>query len=394
MMESLSTRPVLLRRLSIVTCAFLAIVLAVRDQSARAPSEHALASLGSLWKSHPDQLRRMIGREASIAATTGKPISELGLGYSSDLLGRSPLSSLPLMIFGAEAQFGGDALRAERLYRASRIRNPRDASARLLLANSMLRRGEVAEGLAEMLALARIIPRSAGPIAPALAEYAKTAGAIRALRPVLDANPGIRSQVLVLLAQDAANASLIVQLAPKNGQAPTTERPWEGVLLNSLVSAGRVVEARALWHQMSGLGQRDELLLNPTFAKWQAPPPFNWEMPSASGGIAEIGDKPGLSIVYYGRDEVALARQMLALEPGKYRLGTQTEGVDALDSLVWALSCQDGKAITTLPIANPGSFEVPTACPAQWLTLKGMIPDEEVTVETRILSVTLQRISG
>ncbi len=281
----------MLRRLSIIGIAISLILLTVRDFSARAPGGHFLSGVGRYWSDHPAQLRRSISLDAAEAAKAGGRISSDGKAKSKLLHRMDPLSTTPLMIAGADAQVTGDLKRAERLYALARTRNPRDPAARLLLADSLLRRGEVRAGLEEMIALARIMPHSSGPVGPALAAFAKTPGAQQSLRPVLASNPSLRAQVLSTLAQDAANARLVLRLAPSSASELGLDRPWEGIMLNALVAAGRVVEARALWHDLTGLDRRDALIINGNFANWKAPPPFNWDTSNAAGGTCRIWRK-------------------------------------------------------------------------------------------------------
>lgn len=140
------------------------------------------------------------------------------------------------------------------------------------------------------------------------------------------------------------------------------------------------------------------MIVNPSFANWKAPPPFNWETPETAGGIAEFGEKQGLAVIYYGRDDVVLARQLLALSAGKYRLVTRTGGSDPTDSIAWSLRCVSGASIAILKLSRNGGgdalFDVPRDCTAQWVELKGIVPDAEATVETRILSVDIQKVAG
>lgn len=384
-------------RVSIVIMAVFAVLLCVREQSARAPGDHFLARFAKHWPKHATQLKRSIAFEAAVAARAGGRISSRAVADTAILHRKEPLATTPLMIAGAEAQIGGDELKAERLYAAARARNPRDPAARLLLANALLRRGAIEQGLEEMIALSQVMPNASAPVAPALAAFAKTPGAEKSLRPVLLSRPGLRDAVLSALAQDAENASLVLRLAPRASREPGFERPWEGLLLNSLVANGKIVEARSLWHDLTGLGKRDALIVNADFARWKAPPPFNWETQNATGGIAEFGDKPGLTVIYYGRDDVVLARQLLALPPGRYRLWTQTEGADPVDSIAWLLRCTGGTVVATLRLSKSGGgdevFEIPRNCAAQWMELKGLVPEAQATVETRILGVKITRVA-
>ena len=127
-------------------------------------------------------------------------------------------------------------------------------------------------------------------------------------------------------------------------------------------------------------------LTNPSFAKIDAPPPFNWEFGSGSFGVAEPVDGGRLRVIYYGRESGDLASQLLLLRPGQYRIAMNASGdAKGASGLEWSIMCEPSKAkVASVPLgaATPAgkrvgaTFAIPAKdCPAQWLKLSGAPKD-------------------
>ena len=111
-------------------------------------------------------------------------------------------------------------------------------------------------------------------------------------------------------------------------------------------------------------------------------------MLEGSGASVDDVSGGGLKLIYYGREDAVIRRQLLVLPAGRYTFGvdvnpapTGTAGGNSSPStgLVWQVACADGGALLgSLPL-NGGTarrvsltFAVPAGCPAQWLSLRGM----------------------
>ena len=107
-----------------------------------------------------------------------------------------------------------------------------------------------------------------------------------------------------------------------------------------LTAAGRKhlqAELQAL-SRIVKTGATDGDLIDPRFERG-AMPPFGWELASGSAGVAEPTGDGSLHVLFYGRDNLALARQLLLLKPGRYRLSMRVNGAEpSAESLSWAVS--------------------------------------------------------
>jgi len=308
----------------------------------------------------------------------------------------APLNPQPYLVAAAIAQKQGDTGRAEKLLVEARRLHPRSAAARYLLADLYLRDGRVADGLAELASLARLIRGSAVELVPALAEYAKSPGAAEELDRVLEANPRLRQPVLGALAADPANAPLILRLEGNRRQSADGRLPpWQGRLLQAMVAQGSYDAAYSLWRQLSGVGEGERpLLFNGEFRRLSSPPPFNWTFASSSGGFAEPGDG-SMEVLHYGRENMTLASQLLVLEPGRYRFEAAVTGNPGEGSLAWAVTCHRGRALgeRDLRDSRPFVFEVPADCPAQSLELRGRLQDMPQESDVRVGPARIERVA-
>jgi hypothetical protein len=366
------------------------VVLSLRSAAALAPADSPLHAVRPWFPGHAAMIADRAMSAVGLAAREGRELPPAARRDLADLARKEPLRPEPFLVAGASAQLAGDAARSERLFVAARDRHPRSAAARFMLADRLLRTGRIEAGLVEMAVLARLQPKSAQPFVPAIVAYARTPGAVERLRQFFADSPDMRDPVLLALARDPANAPLVLSLAP----APVTDPPypeWQGTLLGALVAAGKVGEAERIWARLSGI-DRKPLLVNPQFSPQSLPPPFSWTIGSGSAGVAEIRENGGLDLIYYGREPFDLARQLLVLQPGRYRLNSRVQGAEGADMVSWKITCLDNRALGQVPIGRTGMFAVPQDCVGQNLILAGVPADSPRTVQATLTTVAIEPV--
>ena len=369
--------------------AFLVIrAAAVADRQSR--PELAAA----LWPAHPAVLTDRALLAIATAAARGQQVSSSTREDVRRLAVRAPLSPDPYLIEGAIAAAAGKDEAVEPLLLVARDRDPRSRGARFLLAERYLRSGRVAAGLVEMQSLVRLQSRGVELFGPALAAYARTPGAVPELRAFFAKYPNAEAGVLAMLALDPANADLVLALA---SDFRNPEPDWRGTLVGSLVTAGQFARAHAIWERVSDV-RPGRSLFNPAFAQHDAPPPFDWQFPQTSEGVAEPDGEGGLTVLYYGRANAVLASQLLLLDPGQYRLAISAEGAAGEKAVRWRLRCAgDSKPLAELflrPGTVSGRFTVPAGCNAQWLELEGVASENRATIELTLRQLQLVREAG
>jgi len=338
--------------------------------------------------------------EVGEAAARGSAPSALTLDRLRQLATAAPLDPEPFLVQAAITERGGDLDKAERLLIEARRRDPRSIAARYLLADVWLRKGRVVDALGEMAILGRLVPSSSLQMVPALAQYAQSPGAAAKLHTILDSNPQLREPLLNALAADPNNIDLILQLRGNVQRGTRDEQRWQSKLLGELISQGEFLRAHDLWRQLSGLpSETESLIFNPGFNDIPAPPPFDWEFGSSSAGFAEPGNG-SMQVDFYGRDNAALAGQLLLLPPGNYAFLSPASGTVAPNALIWTLTClSGGPPLMQLDLGaqgpgRPTSFTVPASqCSAQRLVLIGRGQDMPQESNVRIGPLRLERVT-
>ena len=358
------------------------------------------AAAAKAWPGNPQVKLATAMADIAQSAASGSPVPQSALARAQAAARTDPLATEPFLIKGALAKSRGQEATAERLFTEARARDPRSAAARYFLAERYLRSGRPMEGLNESSVLARLVPGGSQLIIPALAEYARTDGAVPYLRRMFQANPELERGVLNELSTKAENAALVMSLAPPPQTVDGPAPEYQARLLGTLVDRGRFALAYALWNTFTGTRPSPSPgVFNGQFRKLSAPAPFNWTFASSGAGVAEPAERGRLSVSFYGRENVDLASQLVMLRAGSYAIrmlatGELNEGAAGLD---WSLTCLPGnQVISTLPVvvaaasASAGKklaaqFKVPDqGCDAQWLKLKGTAQEFEQTYQLMI----------
>ena len=385
----------MMRRLAVLIVAFLLAIQVVRTAVVERAAPRS--TIGAwMWANHPAVITDRAMAEIGASARRGEELSRATIQLVEDIAERSPLAVEPFLIHGAVAQMKGDDAKAEKLFEEARNRDPRSEAARYFLADRYLRSGRTAEALPEMAIFSRLVPTATERFAPALANYARTPGTVPQMRRFFRTSPEFEPIILSQLAADPSNADLILSLASASG----TQQPWQGQLVQALVDQRQYAKARAVWGKVGGVSTSSNTIFNPAFEDSPAPPPFNWVF-SISGGVAEPAGNGRLQVIYYGRQDVVLARQLVLLAPGPYILRMQVNGQPGDGSAVsWAVTClSTNSAILSLPLRQAertaeATFAVPADCPAQRLELVGSAGEFPQTIDFTIGNLELARKAG
>lgn len=353
------------------------------------------AAVGALVSRHPAAAARINDDHPAVQIETAMREFRLNQGRVSErrradaiaALERHPLAEEPFAFAALGALERRDFAKGEALLLEGQRRNARARLIRLLLLGRYLQTGRTAQAAEEIGALTRLISRSGEVLVPELARMAEQPAQRRSLRTALGRDPRLRESVLAHLAEKGADPDLVLELAgPAAGASRATEDGWQAVMIRKLADRGDTARAYRLWLSLGG-GRGEpgnKGLYDGAFQGLPGVAPFNWLLAANSDGVAERAPGGGIQLVYYGRSPAEMARQLLMLQPGAYRLRFRAEG-DASgegSKIVWRVSCHPGSTnLLELPIdgvkSNPrmleAGFVVPqSGCPAQWLTLAGL----------------------
>lgn len=318
----------------------LAVTYVVRSAFVAAYADLELARAERVWPGHPSVLAARALLEAGQASVQRRPLRADTRALLADIARAEPLAPEPFLIAGAEAQRKHDDATAERLLLSARQRDPRAGAAHFLLAQQYISQGRFNRGVPEAAVLARLLPGSLEPLASAFANYLTTVGVPDGMSEVLQSNPALAERIFSDLSANPRNADLLLKIAPQDPGNPAP--PWQSNLINKMVEAGDYQGARRVWAQLAGnRANPAEPLHDPRFEGSPAPQPFNWTF-ATQGAVVEP-QSGGLHVLYFGRDETALAAQLLVLRPGRYRLQMEVSGeVADPQAIRWVIVCLPG----------------------------------------------------
>lgn len=385
------------RAITAIILALFLSALVIRNAFMDAYGVQDPSKAATVWPGHPSVVLASGLAEVGASAAAGRPISPATVQRMVATAAKAPLAPEPFLVRGVEAQVAGDGPLALRAFLEARRRDPRSIPARYFLAGYYLRSGDTQRGLAEISALTRLVPQSLGGVAPQLAVFARMPGGAAQVKILLREQPQLEPWLLDVLAANSDDARLALSLW--SGRIGSQDRAWQQRLVNGLVAAGRFGEARAAWSRFDARAKLGEGLTDPRFEGHDLAP-FGWTLASGAAGFAESLGGGQLHILYYGRDDLVLASQLLLLRPGPYRLAMRVNGAPpSARSLSWVVRCKPAsREIASIGLASAkggvlaADFAVPTqGCEAQQFDLVGTAPELPEEADLTIADLRLSR---
>jgi hypothetical protein len=378
-----------------VLAALLLGLQVVRNAAVSAFGETSPTDAAMLWERHPATEIGVALTDIARASRARRAVTPAAFAMIKDAAVKAPLAPEPFLVRGVQAQLAGDGETAQHAFEAAQWRDPRSLPAAFFLADRYFRSGNVSHGLRQVAALARLSPDGGTAAVPYLVQYASSPANWPALRALFRSNSQLARPVLVALASNHATVPAVLALADPSDKG---NPEWLVPLVDTLIKAGDYAEAHAIWGRTAGRSAgQNELLHDATFNDRSAPPPFNWQLTSATVGVAERQPRGRLHVVFYGSEDGTLASQLLLLQRGSYRLSMQLLGDRArAHALTWSLWCDKAAqplASVTLDLAaaRGWQFEVPAGCAAQWLKLSGTSGDMQQQSDLSIERLKLQK---
>lgn len=325
-----------------------------------------------------------------------------GRQHALDALARNPINVEAARTLAMSAEARQDQGGAARLFTLANAMSRRDRLTQLWLIRSAIERGDYEAAMRGLDIAMRTSDRATeylGPlvvaatadrrILPPLAHRLDNAPAWRAglLRMLVDAGPNL--QHVALLVRGRLNPSI------------PEERTSILVFLHRLAQQGQYDLA---WSVYRGVAPGDASagagVRNGGFEQDIGFPPFDWELTDENDLMGLRGARPdgrggsALSLVARNRSG-AVARQVLRLAPGQYRIAFDAGSVPAspADRPRVAVSCAaNAQALGEwmpagageAPQRVAGSLQIPPGCPWQWLTVSlnmDEAPDEDPWID-------------
>ncbi|KPP95374.1 hypothetical protein SAMN04515621_2002 [Erythrobacter sp. HL-111] len=326
-------------------------------------------------------------------------LREVGTGRASELLepangllAKAPLEEEPFIVAALTRYDEGRYEEATRLLDIARRRSARSFEARFLAVDANMAAGNIDRAVKDLEALLRLAPEQAALTRETLV--------------LLSGHPETGPVALEAIEEDRTKLMVLTALAraePDPGaliEAIRTTRAAEAVrgdpravdpITRPLIDAGDYPGAYRVWSELVGRRPGEEgLITDPEFGG-DLPPPFGWSLRSGPEGYAALGPS-GLSGEAYGRRTTELARQVLLLPAGSYRL--RAEVLDPSEAIELRVQCLGGEEIVRTRLREAGAmaarFSVSPDCRAQSLELRARASDPPRAAAFSIESITIE----
>jgi hypothetical protein len=392
--------------------ALLAWQVTTRALASRYAGSEPVLALG-LSPDDPDALSNLSGQ-----SLVGKGrVRSLGAAEAAArrAFAIAPLQSEALRNLGLIADARGRQAHAVQIMARASRRGFRDVPTQAWLLQRAILSGDFGPAFLRVDALLRTQPDLGTRLFPLIGALLSDPDAIEPLTRRLAADPLWRPYALFYLSEKAEDVRPVIsiyQRLARLGRDPTAEETQS--ILTRMVKDGQYQEAYRLWASLLPDHGRviPEEPYDGGFKGLPGSPPFNWEFVNQSGVTVQTArsDAPGgaaLYLEYPVANASLLARQMLVLPPGPYRLSGRMRVTRPATgaALVWSIACAapPGAVIAHVrqsvdsatdwtPFAV--TFMAPADCGDQWLSLEGLAGDGFGILSAWVKGISIQRLSA
>lgn len=373
---------------AVCAAAFSALAFAQGFASAlgTSPLNTAAASLAP-WHA------KTKARAAELALVEGVEDGRLSraMTLAREALHREPTNVVALRTLGLATQASGEEkLGGRQLVLADRLTR-RDLPSQFYAIESAVGRNDVA-GAIRHYDIALRVNRESWPILmPVLVAATSNTEVIPPLAATLAKKPqwaDVFLAELIAKGKSAPNAELLINRLKALG-VPVGPDVVSGVVSNLVTQRAWPLVAKRAALVRARNGDRSEFLTDGGFSHPGRLQPVDWSL--STDGIAAVQGAAGnlknpvLAYSLTPALEAELARQVLTLSPGAYRISARVGGLDGaqMGTTYFRIDCADGggqrvldRIGTTLAGQTlSANFTIPSGCGGQWLQIRARAPD-------------------
>lgn len=312
-------------------------------------------------------------------------------------LAADPLNPDALLVLAYEALGRGDTDSARLQFEGINLATKRDRKANAWLAQDALAREEVVRALGYFDLMLRGRETTRDRVLPVMIDTMRQDAMLPPMLELLEDNPPWAPRFWQLAIQRnpaIGNVGRLRRSLPRDYAGVTREQDEN--LVASLVSLGEIAEARQVVAYLAGNDDADTLLRNPEFERKPLFPPLDWQVYSEGGYGASIYPGDGIMVVSALADSSGLvARQLLALSPGTYRVSiVLEEPLEPGLGLSAAFRCEGQRGVIASYTVSEGATElaetVSPPCDAVWIELRVRAKDGLEAGEVSIDRVAIE----
>ncbi|WP_404371424.1 hypothetical protein AB5I39_03930 [Sphingomonas sp. MMS24-J45] len=355
-------------------------------------------------------------RLASIAdaiAVSRRLPSAKDIAFAYQAAQRQPLSAPPFFIVAA-TRAPAAVVNARTLNALALRRDPRLAPAWAWQVADRAKANDAAAATRALIRLA-VLNRESSAIWQAIAQVSADPVARKEIKAEIARGAAWRDTYLTALSSSNVDRAIVFEMLESSGKhAPVTNIAPPGApddrraFLAQMIRQRDYERAYLAWIQWLPDASQKAVgrVFDGAFTGAAALPPFAWELADGAGGTTSMTAGAGLTVDYSGSDGSILAKQMLLLPPGRYRIVTQAKfdpvsNENGAAPLIWAVTCASGgTALNELPVPLDGTarrvsgtpFAVAAGCEAQTLSLKVNSADFAKHLSGAIRSVAIEAV--
>jgi len=328
-------------------------------------------------------------------------------------LRREPVNVAAARSMAIVSTLAGDAATTERYLILAERLSRRDLPTQLMLLETEVRRNNIPGALTHYDRALRVSTDMRDNLLPIMVQASAEPAIANGVARLLDPRPPWWFPFAEHLAGESNAPGTITFLLGKLRLDPRDERERSLVVvaLRRMVEAGAFTAAERLYRQTGGStpAAGGNLVRNGGFDTSELGlPPFDWLYVNESGLSAYRENDAGrggsvLRLTAESERSGEVARQLLTLPPGRYRMNAVVGSVEAGSLSRLAVRCagEDGASLLTLPFAAAGNagapiagvFQVPAGrCEGQWLSVGAGSAQDSGPTQPWIDSIAVHRI--
>jgi hypothetical protein len=315
-----------------------------------------------------------------------------------------PLASDPFVLLAAESLVRdprGQSDREPALLSEALRRNPRLPIARFLMMRNMAANGDLRGAFGQLDIYHRLSPTVVSQAMDAIARQIDSPRRMDQALAAIAGHPNLYGPFVASLVGKNRPRDAVVRMAQGIPAEILANPAIRGSVVGQLVDVQEFALARSIWQHGSNAGAAG-LVFSPDFSDRRTGP-FNWEMLDTTSGSAVLGKDRGLAVVYYDRSPARLARQIVTLPPGRYRLSVEFRQLSgSAHNVQLQISCYGGSkplanivlfAAKPSPTRAAAMFDVPVQnCTGQELSIAGILAERRSETEVEVQRVDIAPI--
>lgn len=326
-------------------------------------------------------------RVAATENNVSMQVDDAGLALARRAFAAEPLATDALFVLAAKARSEGDDAAMVTFLEGANTLDKRNRNIGALQLEQAALSGDLEAAFALVDRLATVYPRLTGDFVRPLVAALGEEDAVPVLADALRKAPVWAEEFWRAVPPDPTLVSRMFALRQivSVGTTPKSEAD----LLAGLVAQGRYDESFAFWDEVAGGADNPFAFVDGTdFA------PFGWDL-ETSGERAMSTRGEGLYDVYVQTETSGtLARQLLRLPAGDYRLTANITPRGDAAAITAALSCADDNRQIgePQPLEDAAIWTVSGSCSAYWLELKGDGWERRDALRANISDMQFQKV--